>query len=81
MLLDFNGQNGRETPHGTQSFVNWRNTVVRTETVSQHSSEVSFQESVVPCYIISLLLYDIGEVPTKYPANPALGRWVSTQVR
>jgi hypothetical protein len=27
-----------------------------------------------------LLCIDIiGQVPTKYPANPALGRWVSTQ--
>ena len=32
-------------------------------------------------WISRLLLLLLGEVPTKYPANPALGRWVSTQVR
>ena len=29
---------------------------------------------------LSIPISGIGEVPTKYPKNPALGRWVSTQV-
>ena len=29
---------------------------------------------------LTRLLFSAGNVPTKYPKNPALGRWVSTQV-
>ena len=42
-------------------------------------AETAAYLALVCSHSVFCLVADTGLVPTKYPANPALGRWLSTQ--